>query len=436
MDSGNTAKQALRRSLGLWACTLMGVGVILGAGIYALVGKAAGLAGSAVWMSFVAASIVAGFTGLSYAELASFIPRAGGEYHYALRAYGRRIAFLVSWLLLGGLSIAAAAVSLGFGGYLEAMTGLPTAAGALLVIVLCTAMLLIGIRESVILAGACTALEVVGLLVVIVLGAPHLGDVDLLEMPHGLAGVGSAAILVFFAFIGFEEIVQLAEETRDPARTMPRALLLSIAISTLLYVLVAIAAISVVGWSALGESDSPLADVAEMAVGARSGMAIALIALFSTFNTVLVLLMSASRLVWGVAEDGALPGAVAQVLPGRRTPWLATLVVAAIAALVVIVFERIESVAELTNFALFVTFLMMNGAVVVLRFREPDAPRPFRVPGAVAGVPIVPVLGILSVLGLMSQTRLQTALVGASLVASGLLMQWAFAKRSAREPGT
>jgi APA family basic amino acid/polyamine antiporter len=402
----------------------MGVGVILGAGIYALVGKAAGLAGSAVWISFLVASLVAGLTGLSYAELASFIPRSGGEYHYALRAYGRRIAFLVSWLLLGGLSIAAAAVALGFGGYLEAMTDMPAVPGAILAVLVCASLLAYGIRESAILAGICTALEVLGLLAIVAFGVPHLGEVDLSEMPMGLSGVGSAAILIFFAFIGFEEIVQLAEETRDPARTLPRALLLSIAISTLLYVLVAVAAISVIGWEALGESDSPLADVAEQAVGSKSGFAIALIALFSTFNTVLVLIMSASRLLWGVAEDGALPASLARVLPERRSPWIATLLVALVAVAVIFVFERIETVAEITNFALFVTFLLVNGAVIVLRIREPDTERPFRIPGSLAGIPLIPVLGILSVLALMSQTGLRTAVIGVSLVISGVLVQW------------
>lgn len=402
----------------------MGVGVILGAGIYALVGKAAGLAGSAVWISFLGASLVAALTGLSYAELSSFIPRAGGEYHYALRAYGRRIAFLVSWLLLGGLSIAAAAVSLGFGGYFAAMTGLPAVPAAVVAVLLCASLLAYGIRESAILAGICTALEVLGLLAIIAFGVPHLGEVDLSEMPMGLSGVGSAAILIFFAFIGFEEIVQLAEETKDPARTVPRALMLSIVISTLLYVLVAIAAISVVGWEALGASDSPLADVAEQAVGARSGMAIALIALFSTFNTVLVLIMSASRLLWGVADDGALPASLAKVLPERRSPWIATIIVASLAVLVILIFERIEAVAEITNFALFVTFLLVNGAVLVLRIREPETVRPFRIPGAIAGIPLLPVLGIVSVLALMSQTGLRTALIGAGMLVAGLIVQW------------
>jgi APA family basic amino acid/polyamine antiporter len=417
------APDQLERTLGLASCTLLGVGVILGAGIYALVGKAAGLAGNAVWLSFVMAAIVAGLTGLSYAELASFIPRAGGEYHYAQRAFGRRVAFVVSWLLLAGLAVAAAAVALGFAGYLTALTDIPLMPAALGVIAVCTGLLLYGIRESVYVAALCAMLEVGGLVVIIALGADRVGTVSLLQMPHGITGVATAAAFVFFAYIGFEEIVQLAEETREPTRTLPRALLLSLAITTVLYVLVALAAISVLGWSRLGSSDSPLADVAEHAAGLETGAAIAVIALFSTFNTVLVMLMSSARLLWGVAEDGALPAALARVHRRRKSPWVATLAVAALASCVVFALERLVVVVELTNFALFVTFLFINGAVIVLRYREPDAHRRFRVPGSIGLVPIIPALGIASVLAMVSQTGAIAALCGAGLILSGLVVQ-------------
>ena len=157
----------LKRTLGLAECTLMGVGVILGAGIYALVGEAAALGGNAVWMSFVLAAVVAAFTGLSYAELASFIPRAGGEYHYAQRAFGNTVAFLVTWLLLVGLAIASAAVALGFGGYFGALAGTGTVWPAVALIAACAGLLSWGIRQSAIFAIGCTILEVIGLVVVL-----------------------------------------------------------------------------------------------------------------------------------------------------------------------------------------------------------------------------------------------------------------------------
>lgn len=409
----------LARTLGLTTTTLMGVGVILGAGIYALVGKAAGLAGEAVWLSFVAAAVAAALTGLSYAELSGLIPRAGGEYHYARRAFGPLAAFMTSWLLLGGLTVASAAVALGFAGYLGALYPVPMPVGLLGILLLSAAVLSWGTKESAGLAIAGTLLEVIGLIVVIAVGLPELGEVDLTAMPHGAGGVVAAATLIFFAYIGFEEIVQLAEETHDPGRTLPRALLLSIAITSVLYVLVALAAVAVLGAEALGSSDSPLADVVEAAVGWKASAAIAVVALFSTGNTVLLLVMSSARLLYGMAEDGALPRALAHVHPGRRTPIRATLLIAALAAGTALAFERIEVVAELTNLALFATFVVMNLAVIALRFREPDAPRPFRIPGAIGRVPVVPVLGIVSVLALAVQTGVGALGAGAILLGAG-----------------
>ena len=428
MTSRDSAAPKLRRSLGLLACTLMGVGVILGAGIYALVGKAAALGGDAVWMSFLGAALFSGLTGLSYAELASFIPRAGGEYHYVQRAFGELPAFLVSWLLLGGLALVSSTVALGFAGYFTALVGTPVVPLAVGVIVAVTALLVYGIRQSAWFAGICTAIEVLGLCIVIFLGIPYLGEVDLVEMPHGAGGLVAAAALIFFAYIGFEEIVQLSEEARDPTRTIPRALLLSILVTTVLYVLVAIAAVSIVGWERLGSSDSPLADVVAVGIGPRASVAMAVIALFSTANTVLVMLLSAARLTWGMADDGALPAVLARVHPKRQTPWVATIGVAGFAAIFVVGLKRIDVVANVSNFALFTAFIFINAALIALRFREPDTPRPFRVPGSIGRVPVIPLLAIASAGIMMGRTGTLAPILGAGLVATGLLVR-AFVKR-------
>lgn len=408
----------LRRSLGLFACTMMGVGAILGAGIYALVGKATGQAGGAVWISFVIAAGFAGLTGLGYAELSSFIPRAGGQYHYIRRAFGARTAFVATWLMLGGLALVSATVALGFAGYLDSITPIPTIPTAVAAIAVTAVVLTIGIRESAWFAGVCTALEVLGLVVVIVLGVPALGTVDLLEAPHGWVGIGSGAALIFFAYIGFEEIVQLSEEAHEPTRTIPRALLLSVLISTVLYVLVAMAAVSLVGWPALAASDAPLATVVAE-TGPRITSSIATIALFSTANTVLMMMLSAARLLYGMAEHGALPSVLGRVHPRRKTPWVATVAVATLSAGCVVGLRRIELVATVSNFVLFATFILVNAAVIALRFREPHVPRPFRIPGAVARVPLVPVVAIVGAVGLALQTSLVAAAVTVGLGAIG-----------------
>ena len=410
----------LRRALGLGACTLMGVGVILGAGIYALVGKAAALAGNAVWISFLAAALFSALTGLSYAELSSFIPRAGGQYHFVRRAFGEGLAFVVAVLLLGGIAVVSSTVALGFAGYFRALTGAPIVPAAVAILVACTALLVRGIKESAWFAGICTALEVLGLLFVIVVGVPYLGEVDLLEAPLGATGVLTAASLIFFAYIGFEEIVQVSEEARDPTRTIPRAILLSIALTTVLYVLVAVAAVSILGWERLGASDSPLSDVAAQTTGAETSVAMAVIALFSTANTVLVMMLAAARLLWGIAEDGALPAAVARVHGRWRTPWVATAIVSGLAVGLVVGLRRIEVVANVSNCALFVAFAVVNAALIVLRFREPDTVRPFRVPGRIGRVPLLPVVAVLGALVML----VRTGLLAMSLTGALALMGW------------
>lgn len=416
-------RPTLKRTLGLTECTLMGVGVILGAGIYVLIGKAAGLAGNGVWISFLASAVVASLTGLSYAELSSFIPKAGGEYYYVRRAFGAPAAFLTSWLLLGGMAICSAAVALGFAGYFGAMFGTNAIWTANVLIAAVSVLLIYGIKQSAWAAGFCTILELGGLAIIIAIGLPKLGSVDYFEATSvGVTGLLSAATLVFFAYIGFEEIVQLSEETKRPTRTIPFAILLSILISAALYVTVAICAVSVTGWERLGASGSPLADVAAAGLGPRAFPVLSGIALFSTANTVLILLLAAARLLYGMAEDGTLPESLAKIHGSRRTPWLATVINAFAAILIITLLKRIEVVANVTNFAMLATFTIVNGAVVALRYREPDAPRPFRIPGSIGRMPIVPLLGAASSLFMLRYVGGTAATVGFLLVASGVVV--------------
>lgn len=414
-------KPTLKRTLGLVECTLMGVGVILGAGVYVLIGRAAGLAGNGVWISLLAAALVAGLTGLSYAELSSFIPKAGGEYYYVRRAMGEFPAFVVTWLLAVGVMICGAAVALGFASYFSGMFGTDQVVTASVLIAACGALLVYGIKQSAWVAGLCTILELTGLAIIIVVGLPTLGTVNYLETaPLGATGLLSAATLIFFAYIGFEEIVQLSEETRDPTRTIPRAVVLSIVISTVLYVAVAVCAVSVLGWRELGASGSPLADVAALRLGPRAFVLLSVIALFSTGNTVLILVMSASRLLYGMGEDRTLPRALASVHRSRQTPYVSTIVVVTAAIAVIVLLERLEVVANLTNFAMLTTFTIVNTSVVVLRYREPDAPRPFRIPGRIGRMPIVPLAGAASALFMLRYVETAAMVAGAGLLVAGV----------------
>ena len=260
----------LRRVLGLTEVTAGGIGIIIGAGIYVLLGAATAQAGASVWLSFVLAASLSALTGLCYAELCSMFPSAAGEYEYTRQAMPEWVAFVVGWMMIVGLVVAAATVSLGFGRYVGHFVDMPprVAGPARLTVLM-------------------SAVQVGGLLLIVVIGLPHLGEVNLLA-GRGTGAVLGAAALVCFAFLGFDEVITLAEETRDPTRTVPRALLLALGVSTLLHLGVAVSAVSVLGPAALAASPRPLADVMAHDLGRASGGVVAVIALVSTANTTLL----------------------------------------------------------------------------------------------------------------------------------------------------
>jgi APA family basic amino acid/polyamine antiporter len=412
-------KPRLKRTLGLWETTLCGVGIILGAGIYALVGKAAGLGGSAVWISFLIAALVAAFTGLSYAELSSMFPKAGAEYDYSWHAFGRGIAFIVGWLLIFGGIISAAAVALGFAGYFKALFGTSLLLVAIILILISSFILMYGIKESAILAVVFTIIEMIGLLIIIFIGIPHLGDVNYLQMPQGLNGVFMAAALIFFAYIGFEDIARLSEETKHARTIVPKAILLSIGISTVLYVLVAFSAISVLGWKALYASNAPLADVAASAFGPKAFILLSVIALFATANTVLLILLATSRVLYGMADEKSLPKILSKIHPTRQTPIIAILFCMIFGVLALFLGD-IEVVANTTNFTIFITFIVINAAVIWLRFKSPDAKRPFKMPVNIGKFPVLPFLGLITCIFLLSNLTLQVITYGMVLTVVGI----------------
>jgi len=413
----------LKRELGLLEVTLSGVGIILGAGIYALIGEAAGLAGNAVWLSFVLSAVIALCTGLSYAELSSIFPRAGAEYEYVKHSFGRRAAFVIGWLIIFSGVIGAATVALGFAGYAATLFPLPLFLWALLLIGGISLLLLLGIRISAWFAILFTLIEMAGLLVVIGIGLPHLGHVDYLAMPSGFTGVLQAATLVFFAYIGFEDVVKLAEETRRPRVTIPRGLLIALALSTILYILVALAAVSVLPWETLAASPAPFAAIVGTALGPAAADAITLVALFATANTVLLMLLASSRITYGMSTAHALPRVLARLDAGRGVPYLATLLVGILAAMAALAGDLVL-VAQVTNFTLFLTFASINGTVILLRFREPARDRPFRVPGALGRLPLFPVFGLFSTLLLLWELDPKVIVIGGIITAIGAAIGW------------
>lgn len=421
MPSSDPSRE-LRKTLSFWQVTVSGIGIVIGAGIYVLIGPATREAGPAVWLSFVVAATLAALTGLSYAELAGMYPSAGAEYSFARRAFNEFTGFLTGWLMVAANVIAAAAVSVGFAHYLRHFVSIDITIGAIALIIVLTAIIAAGIQRSIWLSAFLVVIQVGGLLLVIVAGAPHIGSHSFTEGAT-ISGVWGAAALIFFAFIGFDEIVTLSEETRDASRAIPRALLLSLVISTVLYVLVAMAAVGVLGADAIGASDTPLTLVVEHDWGRRSGDIVALIALASTTNTSLLVLTAASRLLYGMSREGSLPAALQRLTAGRKAPYVAALAAGAV-ALGFALTADIELVASVTDFAVYVIFVVVNAALITLRFKAPNAARTFKVPLSVRGVPILPIAGSVAALLMMTQLRAEAWLIGAGALSVGLLV-WA-----------
>jgi len=312
----------------------------------------------------VIAAFAAGLTAYSYGRLAQRRPKDSPEFQYTALAFGPRVGFVAGWLMLIADFLAAGAVALGFGGYLAHLAGTPIVLNAVILLAVVALVLHVGISQSVGLAIVLTVVEAAGLLFVIVLGLPHWPAADYGEMPHGVGGVWAGAALIFFAYLGFDELGNFAEEMRAPARDLPRALLLSLVVTTTVYVLVALSAVAATGWRDLSASPAPLALVARRALGPGADTALALMALAATANTVLLLVLSASRSMYGMASEGRLPRRLARI--GRRsTPVTATWTALALTSLVVAGGDLVQA-ATLTDAAVLASFMLVNASLLWL----------------------------------------------------------------------
>lgn len=426
MTSTTEQPRRLRRTLGLVQLTASGVGLIVGAGIYVLLAGLADLAGGALWLSFALAGMLSGLTALSYCELAAMYPRASAEHEYVRRVAPASVAFVTGWMMLAGLAVAAGAVALGFATYLQAFVDVPLRVSAWGLLTAVTVVALTGIERSVRVTVTFSAIQVGGLLVVVALGAGRIGDHSLVAGASP-SGVVAGAALAFFAFVGFDEVITLSEEVRDPTQTVPRALLLALGISTLVYMAVAVVAVSVLGPGPLGTADQPLAEVVAVAAGDRARVAVTIVALLATANTTLLVVTAASRILFGMATTGAMPISLA-ALDTRQVPRRAVVLCAAVGAAFVAL-GSITFVASVTDMAVYVVFLAVNATVIALRFRQPRRYRPFRVPGTIRGVAVVPVAGLVATCVLLAGLEVQPLLVGAALLATGLLVYVLVARR-------
>ena len=384
-STGNAGQPVLARRVGLFLLISYGVGDIVGSGIYGTIGVAAGRMGNAVWLAFVASMVAALLTGLTYASISSRYPRAAGAAYVAQRAFHRPfLSYLIGLAILAsGLTSIGTASNVFAENLGRLLGGIPP---RLIILAFLAALALInfrGISESMTANLVCTLIEVGGLLFVIVVGARFWGSVDYFETPsRTVTGSGlsaplllSGAVLTFYSFVGFEDMINVAEEVRNPERTMPLALVVAVSIATLLYLAVSVTAVSVVHYQELANPDlgAPLAQITKRAAPWLSPWVYAAITLFAVSNTALLNYVMGSRLAYGMARQGLLPRPLGRVHTSRLTPHVA-IGVLFMAALALAYIGNIRTLARATSVLLLGVFAVMNLALVVLKLR-PDEPR-------------------------------------------------------------
>jgi amino acid transporter len=391
-----TPSTELRRSLSLTQITLYGLGTILGAGIYVLVGKVAGLAGLYAPVSFVVAAALAAMTGISYAELSARYPRSAGEAVYVQEGLHRRtLSVLVGFLIILTGVVSAATIANGFVGYLHVFAPVPDWLAITLLVLLLGALAAWGINESVMAASVITLVEVGGLILVLLVAGDSLGELParLPELiPPADAGVWHGillgAFIAFYAFIGFEDMVNVAEEVKNPTRMLPLAIIIAIVVSTILYLLVSLVAVLALPPAELAQSRAPLALIYERATGSAPVL-ISLISIFAVVNGALIQIIMAARVLYGMSREGWLHGAFGRVHPRTQTPLLSTMLVTLV-VLILALWLPLVTLAKATSFIILVVFALINLALVRIKRREPR-------PNGIKVYPVwIPVAGFVS----------------------------------------
>ena len=389
-NSESTTK--LRRVLNLPLLSFYGVGVTVGAGIFALIGEVLRDAGDHAPLAFLIAGLIAGATGISYAKLASVYPRAGGEAIYAKNGLGNFAAALVGYGVTVTGVISSAVIAVAFGSYLGTLIPVPSDFLVVSVIIVLATIACLGVRESVTFAAAITLLEVGTLLIVAVLGAPLLGDAltgelfnrELLQDGSGArlfslpadttvwAAVFSSVLLAFFAFVGFEDIVNMAEETNDPVRNVPRAVILTLVITILIYALIASIAVLIPDRESITSSAAPMASVFSEVSG-RSGAPVSAMASIAMVNGILVQIVMASRVIYGMTREHLAPGVLGTLHPRRQTPIRAILLIAAVIIILALAVP-LGTLARSTSLVILTVFTLVNISLWRIGSRADAAP--------------------------------------------------------------
>lgn len=437
---GEAGKHTLPPSLGALSITALGIGCIIGAGIFVLTGTAAAqYAGPAIMLSFVLGGIACAFVGLCYAELAALLPVSGSTYSYTYATLGELVAWIIGWDLVLEYAMGAATVSVGWSGYVVSLLGnfgiyVPPAFAAApetvaatlpdgtivhgivnlpaaLIVAVLTLMLIMGTRESARVNNIMVAVKLTVVLAFILLGSAYVTTANWHPLVpdntgafghFGWSGILRGSAVVFFAFIGFDAVSTAAQEARNPQRDMPIGILGSLLICTLLYIAVSAVLTGIVPYGQLNVAD-PIAKAVDVIGLTWFSVLIKIGALAGLTTVILVLLYGQSRIFFTIAKDGLLPPIFAEVHPTRHTPWKSQLMIGTIVAIVAAL-TPIGILGEMVSIGTLFAFCLVCGAVLYLRKSHADVARPFRTPG----VPFVPILGILFCLLLMVGLPLET----------------------------
>ncbi|WP_199512820.1 amino acid permease [Nucisporomicrobium flavum] len=437
----------LKKAVGPLQLTAMGVGAIIGTGIFVVIGEGAGVAGPAVILSFVLAAVACAFSALSYAELASSIPVSGSAYTYTYATLGEIVAWIIGWDLILEYGVSVAAIAVGWGGnlnaFLDAAFGytLPDAIAkspedggvfnlpAVFIVLAITLLLCRGVTESARVNLVMVAVKLTVLLFFIVVAFINFGTGNFQPFaPDGIDGVTAAAAIIFFAYIGFDAVSTGSEEARNPAKDLPKAIIGSLLICTLFYVLTAVGAIGVASPQQLESSDAPLA--AALDQGAGIGWAAAILALGAVVaitSVVLVIMYGQTRIFFAMCRDGLLPQRLAAVNQRYGTPARLTIILGVLIAILAALVPLSE-IVKLVNIGTLFAFVLVNIGVIILRRTRPEMPRPYRVPWS----PVLPILGVAFAIYLMADLPLATWIRFVVWLAVGMAIYFLYGYRNSR----
>lgn len=412
----------LKRTLTVTELTFYSIGSIIGAGIYSVIGAAAGEAGTYLWISFVLAAIAAFITVLTYSELVSIMPKAGGEYHFLRAAFPNNplISFMIGYLITLAAVATCSTVALSFGGYLKVFLDIPIIFSGFILLILCTAINIAGIRQSTFFSIFLICIETAGLFLIIWIGfSQGHPEKSFQNLPKNneLPNIFAATALVFFIYTGFGDIINLAEESYKPTKNVPKALLISILVVSIIYILVAIAIIGLSDPKALANSDSPLS-FATKNIAPTTSKILGITALFATASTALITMISISRLLFGMAREGDMPKTLAKVLAKRHTPYIAAISIF-IASCLLLPIDKVKITASLSSFSALLVFISIHVSVIILRYKK-NAPKPkFKIALNIGRFPVLPFIGIIISTLLLTQFNQEVYLMAAVAILVG-----------------